>query len=450
MRIDLDQHLNTPILSWPELKAKIRAFEAVITSVSLRHYPLQRLDSFQIQELGHLLGPAVHTIDLSGALAQFNEPASTLALFLILFPKLKTLKLADNEFYKLSPDSWLNLLAILPKSIQKLDLQNNLLHEKVLGLNTFPYSFLELNLSNNALNEITNDTLSFCQNVYAIQCLNLSCNQFRTLPDWRSKNVTQLRLNNARLDQLTASEFYALCEHLPQSLQILDLEENNLGALAAEVLQKGFSLLPKTLVYINLKKNGLNQQKGSELKIAFSGVLENVKGIDLSENNLASIDGHGLKVALSGLHKFIKFISLAGNALHSLEIKKLTEAFKSLTRNDSVVQIDLQDNIINENGLRLPLENVIYLQKNLPVKVDLIFSKNLNIRFNGSIFFKSTPVKPPTTDKNKCQFIQCITIFRAFNQQNLPLELILHILSYVAPQPVVNNACTFYHSNLLL
>lgn len=449
MRIDLNQCLNTSTLSWQELKAKIKSFEGVITSVSLRQYPLWRLKNSQIQKLAHLLGPVVQTLDLSGALVGIEEPDAVLALFLPLFPKLKCIKLADNEFYKLSLQSWTDLLATLPKSIEKLDLQNNLLQEKVLALNTFTFCFIELNLSTNELNKITNDTLSFCQNVYVIECLDLSCNKFKSLPDWRSKNITQLRLADAGLNKLTAAEFYSYCEHLPRALQILDLEENDLGALPAEVLCKGFSLLPKTLAYINLKKNELNKLKGSGLKIALSGLPVNIKIINLGENNLSSINGHGIKVALSGLHKFINFISLSGNTLYSLEINKLTEAFKSLTHHDSQVQIDLQDNgFIKENGLwDLPEKDRTFLRKNLPIKVDLIFSERFSIHLKRSNLYKYKPISPPIPDRNKSQFIQCLTVLRAFNQQTLPLELILHILSYVAPQPVVNNACNFYHSN---
>ena len=136
----------------------------------------------------------------------------------------------------------------------------------------------------------------------------------------------------------------------------LDLAKNNIGNLGVEILVNSLKN-SKSLVYLNIASNSITYKGG---QIIFNTFINQESIIDLNlssldgsnRNRLTSVGIQDITIYLSSNH-FIEMLNLSGN---SIKNEGFFYICQGLEKNQSLQNLDISNNGINEKGLKKGLE----------------------------------------------------------------------------------------------
>merc|ERR1739838_149710 len=234
-------------------------------------------------------------------------------------------------------------LSVIPASLQKLDLSNNEITKidfNKLGVG----SQLEIDLSLNGLDTFNLTTLEQCSRVKVLYLDHNLIDESTLIGSF--KNFTNLQTLSLRNNEFNEFDFSVL----PESLQVLDLSENNVVDIDFNKLGDGSGL------EIDLRLNEF-----TELDLKALEPCGRLKSLNLGENSLG-------KSWLNG--SFRNFINLEKLSMRECKIKE----FDLSVLPESLQFLDLNHNEISEidfnrlgDGSRLKID----LSENLFVKLEL-------------------------------------------------------------------------------
>lgn len=215
-------------------------------------------------------------------------------------PTLYTMDLSFNEIKKIARGSLAKLT-----TLRFLDLNDNRLE----GLFQLPISLTRLNLANNLIKEIPENTWPVMNSLLELDLRNNTLGD--SLTDGSFNGLLTLQRLNLNMNGMTTPPFKSL-QSIP-TLQYLLLENNNI----TELKQGAFGRLP-TVFEINLSDNEIDKIENR----AFEGLLQ-LLHLNLSSNMLSNIsmEAFGSLVSLQTLdlsHNFLEKFNNKTNGIFDL------------------------------------------------------------------------------------------------------------------------------------
>lgn len=160
---------------------------------------------------------------------------------------------------------------------------------------------------------------------------------FEAIP--RRLNYLNLKGNNFAMN-ISNEAFLACIKALPPHLLSLNISDNELDLLSAQVIRKSFAGLPKNLSTLNLRKNSLFNYSVEQLHEIFSVLPRSITNLFCSRiNDNSMLDPRKLSEIFQAMPR-VNFLDFSVNALG--KVKNFGQAFQVLPT--SIEYLDLDSN----------------------------------------------------------------------------------------------------------